>query len=288
MKIFSSSPLLISLFLLLLQTARSVDKQTCTESKTQKCAKNNGLGFGCDHSGAEGACCAGGCCQGDTGCTTFCCTNLAVSGPDETIDSGPLTPIVSASPDETDLVGTGTASIDVAVDNQVCNNEKAIKCIQENRNGFGCDKDGDEGACCQGRCCDSTCDAWCCDDVAISNPNTPDFTDSANDTATNVISVTIGGSSSASWWDTIRDSYEGDDLKRCRKRSVPPSPGTGCAMRAKTCFFGNQECSSVGPFPDTKCSCDGVKGVAGTWTCGTVSCPPPAPNTVVADDLSDF
>lgn len=81
--------------------------------------------------------------------------------------------------------------------------------------------------------------------------------------------------SEPAWWKIIVDTYPGDDLHRCIKRSVPPTQGRGCAMKAKTCFFGFQDCPApvTGPYPDTKCSCDGVKGVAGTWSCDSVSCP---------------
>lgn len=79
------------------------------------------------------------------------------------------------------------------------------------------------------------------------------------------------------WWDTISETHEGDDLKRCYKRQNPPTVGTTCAKRAKTCYWGDQPCGIDGsiPYPTTTCHCDGENGLRGTWSCEPVVCPSP-------------
>lgn len=63
-------------------------------------------------------------------------------------------------------------------------------------------------------------------------------------------------------------------VKRCyKRRGLPPVNGTRCAVRPKTCFFGNQECGGeIGGHPETKCTCSGRDGDQ-TWTCQEEFCP---------------
>lgn len=85
------------------------------------------------------------------------------------------------------------------------------------------------------------------------------------------------------WWSVINAEFTGVNLKRCFKREFPPTVGDLCATSAKTCFFGNQDCPGVGPYPQTKCFCDG-NGSPGNWSCTSEPCPggypslPPTPS----------
>lgn len=83
--------------------------------------------------------------------------------------------------------------------------------------------------------------------------------------------LTTGGD----WWENIIE-YNGDtDLFRCIKRDVPPAEGDGCATRTKICYWGVQECPTIGPFPTTKCTCNGTKNNPGGWGCEPEVCPTP-------------
>jgi hypothetical protein len=77
----------------------------------------------------------------------------------------------------------------------------------------------------------------------------------------------------AAWWDRIVATYPGKDLKQCMRRQVAPSNFTRCDASSKTCYFGSQECASVGPHPTSKCACNGTQGTRGIWTCFKESCP---------------
>ena len=71
------------------------------------------------------------------------------------------------------------------------------------------------------------------------------------------------------WWDTIKQSYNGEHaLKMCPKRQSPPIHDSRCGPRNKTCFWGNQPCEGFGAYPATTCSCIAMK-----WTCADVACP---------------
>lgn len=78
------------------------------------------------------------------------------------------------------------------------------------------------------------------------------------------------------WWDVIAATYEGDDLKRCKRldNSAPdPGPARSCRGETKTCFFGNQQCDGEA-YPTETCTCENR-----VWTCSEVECPaPPDPN----------
>lgn len=77
------------------------------------------------------------------------------------------------------------------------------------------------------------------------------------------------------WWDAVQAANGSENLKRCFKRQFPPEEGTACATRTKICYFGNQDCPvpTNGPFPATKCTCDGSKNIPGTWNCVAEACP---------------
>lgn len=76
------------------------------------------------------------------------------------------------------------------------------------------------------------------------------------------------------WWPRIAATFNGTNLKKCRKRKDrPPSAGKRCQREAKTCFFGTQLCpNGVGPHPATRCFCDGIHGDR-VWTCDEAECP---------------
>lgn len=65
------------------------------------------------------------------------------------------------------------------------------------------------------------------------------------------------------WWNLIQQKFTGVGLQRCKGfGNVPPANGTKCSKKPKTCFFGDQECQGIGPFPRRRCKCRG-----GTWKC---------------------
>ena len=74
----------------------------------------------------------------------------------------------------------------------------------------------------------------------------------------------------ASWWKRIKESSPEKDLKECAKRKGTPKTGDKCGRDTKTCFFGTQDCPSVGAHPTTKCKCNGKSR---TWTCVDEACP---------------
>jgi hypothetical protein len=51
------------------------------------------------------------------------------------------------------------------------------------------------------------------------------------------------------WWERIKNSYKGNDLKLCRSRSAPKK-GAWCDRKKTTCFFGNKTC------PTRRCQSD--------------------------------
>lgn len=77
------------------------------------------------------------------------------------------------------------------------------------------------------------------------------------------------------WWDAVQNVNGSDNLKRCFKRQFPPTQGDACATRIKICYFGDQFCPAPinGPFPTTKCTCNGSKNAPGTWNCEAEVCP---------------
>lgn len=77
----------------------------------------------------------------------------------------------------------------------------------------------------------------------------------------------------ASWWERLKESNSDMNLKQCARRQGVPLTGEKCAKKPKTCFFGTQDCPSIGPHPTFKCTCDGKKPYNGKWTCIPESCP---------------
>ena len=78
------------------------------------------------------------------------------------------------------------------------------------------------------------------------------------------------------WWPRISKAYNGTDLKQCALKKNIPKTGDKCS-EIKTCFFGTQECPSVGSHPTTKCTCNATKvrkAFQGQWVCTNESCPP--------------
>ena len=73
------------------------------------------------------------------------------------------------------------------------------------------------------------------------------------------------------WWDRISTEFDGINLQKCTKKSEAPDNGSRCS-RAKTCFFGTQDCDGIGAHPETKCFCDGKDG-SRTWQCKVETCP---------------
>jgi hypothetical protein len=74
------------------------------------------------------------------------------------------------------------------------------------------------------------------------------------------------------WFTSMERSFEGTHLKACVKREIPPVQGSACAVKPKTCYFGDQECPGFGSHPTVRCDCSG--GVSGgTWACIYVDCP---------------
>lgn len=95
------------------------------------------------------------------------------------------------------------------------------------------------------------------------------------------------------WWDAIgrnHNSAVDGVLRRCFRRPHATCSGDRCGIR-KTCYWGEQVCPEVnpivdfltdpsGPYPTTKCTCDGPKG---TWTCDKVFCPETCPLVIDND-----
>ena len=82
------------------------------------------------------------------------------------------------------------------------------------------------------------------------------------------------------WWDRITKEFdEVDDGVFLQTCSTGPSDGQECTSeKLKVDFFGTQDCDGVGAHPQTQCSCD--IGIAQTWQCVDVSCPPfPPPSS---------
>jgi hypothetical protein len=75
------------------------------------------------------------------------------------------------------------------------------------------------------------------------------------------------------WWERIKNSYKGNDLKLCPSRSAP-AKGSWCERKKTTCFFGNKTCPTVGANPTVKCVCNGTRTKKGRWSCTpeTVPC----------------
>lgn len=65
----------------------------------------------------------------------------------------------------------------------------------------------------------------------------------------------------------------GENVKSCSKReNKAPKHGEKCSKKIKTCFFGNQECSVLPWFPETRCTCKKAK-----WVCTQMACPASIP-----------
>lgn len=78
------------------------------------------------------------------------------------------------------------------------------------------------------------------------------------------------------WWDHVRQNFKGENLQKCSRRGdVPPVDGTSCAMKSKVCFFGNMTCTTVGPYPATRCECFERK-----WKCSACDCPTSATHEI--------
>ena len=118
------------------------------------------------------------------------------------------------------------------------------------------------------------------DDVTCANVRCPGdapfCTILADGTAECSAEVPIKGGAAAApqaWWELVKKNFTGEDLARCGKRkNVAPADGAKCSKKKrknKTCFFGSQECASVGAFPDTRCKC-----TDGKWKCDSgIACP---------------
>ena len=79
--------------------------------------------------------------------------------------------------------------------------------------------------------------------------------------------------STPAWWNSIKATYNGTDLKLCKSSSAPPS-GSSCGKERKTCFFGTRNCTQIGAYPTTRCRCNGTLARLGKWNCTNVACPP--------------
>lgn len=76
------------------------------------------------------------------------------------------------------------------------------------------------------------------------------------------------------WWPYVTNNFVVVNLKRCVKREFAPTEGNLCAIHAKTCYFGNQECADIGPYPTTECFCNGDGSSPGIWSCqDDMQCP---------------
>lgn len=76
-----------------------------------------------------------------------------------------------------------------------------------------------------------------------------------------------GSAKPDSWWKTIQQDYEGDDLRKCSNLKVAPKSGKSCSKGSGTCFFGDQQCDGK-PYPIETCTCENY-----VWTCSAVLCP---------------
>ena len=91
-----------------------------------------------------------------------------------------------------------------------------------------------------------------------------------------VVAEDLRGPPEPPWFQRISASFVGVNLQKCIKRSKAPANGTKCSRKAKTCYFGNQDCAGVGPHPLTKCVCSSQ-----TWKCEAETCP-----SVITPDVS--
>ena len=91
------------------------------------------------------------------------------------------------------------------------------------------------------------------------------------------------------WWSRISSTFKGVNLKKCEKKSNPPTNGSKCSKDSKTCFFGTQDCDGYGAHPQTMCYCDGKSG-SQTWNCTVEKCPvfPPPSSGCTADGKADL
>ena len=104
-------------------------------------------------------------------------------------------------------------------------------------------------------------------------------TDYEEDTTTDSPMLRRGLAWTPVWWERIKNSYQGDDLKLCTRRSAP-AKGSLCGRNKSTCFFGNKTCPIVGANPTVKCFCNGTSTKRGKWSCSPEKCPSPAPGPV--------
>jgi hypothetical protein len=91
------------------------------------------------------------------------------------------------------------------------------------------------------------------------------------------------------WWSRIVSEFEGIRLATCEKKTNPPTSGSKCSKKPKTCFFGTQDCDGYGAHPQTLCHCDGAVG-SQTWNCTEEKCPlfPPPSSGCTADGQTDL
>lgn len=87
------------------------------------------------------------------------------------------------------------------------------------------------------------------------------------------------------WWDLMQKSFSAkSNLQKCYKRGdTPPTHGSTCSERRKSCLFGTQTCPGGAKFPKLYCMCK-----HGVWSCEYHNCPQcprnaPPPGTVDAD-----
>lgn len=121
-------------------------------------------------------------------------------------------------------------------------------------------------------CKDVTCDddQFCINGSCIDNPvKFPTLPVAINDettTTTNLPEVI------PPWFDMVKANFTGTRLRRCYKRTTPPTEGRRCASRPKTCYFGSKTCS-VGSAvrPAIRCYCSGEAG-GRQWSCQDVDC----------------
>lgn len=173
--------------------------------------------------------------------------------------------------------------------NQVCSNERCAtvlerpvdfdEVVNESINGGRCGGtscSGENQVCFSDRCLESLPLATVTLDL-VGN----DDTNCEGDADCGVVQICLSGNCVDSgvavqgttvWYEAVKQNFVGTRLKRCHKRGdTPPTEGTGCAARPKTCFFGYQGCGNS-QYPDTRCFCDGKEG-SQTWSCTPVSCP---------------
>ena len=73
-------------------------------------------------------------------------------------------------------------------------------------------------------------------------------TDYVEDTTTDSPMLRRGLAWTPVWWERIKNSFQGNDLKLCTRRSAP-AKGSLCGRNKSTCFFGNKACPTVGAHP---------------------------------------